>query len=216
MLFLANFYPPPPITHPETPRKYVTHLGPPRFLEGLVQKPGQKPPCTNSVSIVGMGFCPGVLSEGLLPRRFCPGWFLSVPVLSEYICYIRKLNITLNFMFRMYNKIFYKCDVTCSLLPLPLSQTVTPSRTPSPLERDVLYGRPLSHLCISHIPLYFHKIYTFSPYFRKIWLNLRFLLPLFGHDAFIMLYTYWTPLICDSIRQGNAFCHALIDVQSCP
>jgi len=24
----------------------------------------------------------------------------------------------------------------------PLSQTVTPSRTPSPLERDVLYGRP--------------------------------------------------------------------------
>ena len=37
--------------------------------------------------------------------------------------------------------IFLKCDVTCSL-PLPLSQTVTPSRTP-PLERDVLYGRPL-------------------------------------------------------------------------
>src|SRR6218665_1988531 len=27
--------------------------------------------------------------------------------------------------------------------PLPLSQTVTPSRTPFPLERDVLYGRPL-------------------------------------------------------------------------
>ena len=37
----------------------------------------------------------------------------------------------------------YKRDVTCSL-PLPLSQTVTPSRTPSPLERDVLYGRPLN------------------------------------------------------------------------
>ena len=29
-----------------------------------------------------------------------------------------------------------------ALDPLPLSQTVTPSRTPSPLERDVLYGRP--------------------------------------------------------------------------
>jgi len=28
-----------------------------------------------------------------------------------------------------------------------LSQTVTPSRTPSPLERDVLYGRPLN---VSH------------------------------------------------------------------
>ena len=30
------------------------------------------------------------------------------------------------------------------LYPLPLSQTVTPSRTPSPFERDVLYGRPLN------------------------------------------------------------------------
>jgi|SRR6218665_2348539 len=29
-------------------------------------------------------------------------------------------------------------------LPLPLSQTVTPSRTPSPFERDVLYGQPLT------------------------------------------------------------------------
>src|SRR6218665_252640 len=39
-------------------------------------------------------------------------------------------------------KNFYKCDVTC-FLPPPLSLTVTPSRNPSPLERDVLYGRPL-------------------------------------------------------------------------
>ena len=36
--------------------------------------------------------------------------------------------------------------------PLPLSQTVTPSRTPSPLERDVLYGRPLIQLATSIIP----------------------------------------------------------------
>ena len=27
--------------------------------------------------------------------------------------------------------------------PLPLSQTVTLSQTPPPLERDILYGRPL-------------------------------------------------------------------------
>src|SRR6218665_2257109 len=33
-----------------------------------------------------------------------------------------------------------------ALDPLPLSQTVTPSRTPSPLERDVLYGRSLRHV----------------------------------------------------------------------
>ena len=37
---------------------------------------------------------------------------------------------------------FFKCDVTCSWTLLPLSQTVTLSRTPYPLERDVLYGRP--------------------------------------------------------------------------
>ena len=29
-----------------------------------------------------------------------------------------------------------------ALYPLPLSQTVTPSWTPPPIERDVLYGRP--------------------------------------------------------------------------
>jgi len=30
-----------------------------------------------------------------------------------------------------------------ALGPFPLSPTVTPSKTPSTLERDVLYGRPL-------------------------------------------------------------------------
>src|SRR6218665_420883 len=65
-LFLANFDPPLPChTLSHTPRKYVTHLGPPRFLVGLVQKSRTKVPCTNSVSIVRGGFC--------------PGWFLSVP-----------------------------------------------------------------------------------------------------------------------------------------
>src|SRR6218665_3171160 len=72
------------VTHPWTPRKYVTHLGPPIFRKPRpsTKKPGQKSPCTNSASIVRGGFCPGVLSEGLLSGRFCPGWFLSVPVLS--------------------------------------------------------------------------------------------------------------------------------------
>jgi len=46
-------------------------------------------------------------------------------------------------MFHMYDKKII--SVTSHALdPLPLSQTVTPSRTPSPLERDVLYGRPPS------------------------------------------------------------------------
>src|SRR6218665_2028525 len=151
-LFLANFYPPPPPCHtsshiPGLPRKYVTHLGPsPDF-----RRPNPKNPDKSPLVQILSQFCAGVFVRGLLSRgflsgRFCPEWFLSVPVLSEYICYNRKLNITLNFMFRMYDKKNYKCDVTCPLPPFPLSQTVTPSRTPSPLERDVLYGRPLYRL----------------------------------------------------------------------
>src|SRR6218665_1360896 len=72
-LFLANFDPLPLshfVTHPGTPRKYVTRLGPPTpFLVGLVQKSRTKVPCTNSISIVRGGFF----------RGFCPGWFLSIP-----------------------------------------------------------------------------------------------------------------------------------------
>ena len=40
---------------------------------------------------------------------FCP-----FPLLSECICYNRKLNITLNFRFHMSDKKMYKCDVTGS------------------------------------------------------------------------------------------------------
>ena len=54
------------VTHPGTPPK-VRHASrtPPQFLTGLVQKPWTKVPCTNSMSIVRGGFC--------------PGWCLSVP-----------------------------------------------------------------------------------------------------------------------------------------
>src|SRR6218665_1055997 len=96
-LFLANFYAPSPChtsSHIPGPPKLRHTSRAPRFLEGLVQKTRTKALCTNSVSIVRGSFCPGVLSEGLLSGRFCLGWFLSVPVLSEYICYIRKFNIT--------------------------------------------------------------------------------------------------------------------------
>jgi len=82
------------------------------------------------------------LSGGVLSGRFCLGWLLSVPVLSEYICYIRKLNITLNFMFRMYDKKFISVT-SHALSPLPLSQTVTPSRTPSPSSMTYFMDGPL-------------------------------------------------------------------------
>src|SRR6218665_217034 len=67
----------------------------------LVQKTRTKAPCINSVSIVRGGFCPGGLSRGLLSGRFCPGWFLWFTVLSEYICYNRKLNSKHHFKFHV-------------------------------------------------------------------------------------------------------------------
>src|SRR6218665_2682426 len=71
-LFLANFDPPPSVTLCHTsrdPPKVRRTSRAPRFLVGLVQKSRTKVSCTNSISIVRGGFCPG----------FCSGWFLSVP-----------------------------------------------------------------------------------------------------------------------------------------
>src|SRR6218665_3573554 len=117
-LFLANFYPPSPVTIRHTsrdPPESMSHISnPPIFRRPSTKNPDKRP----LVQILSQLFV-GVFVRGLLSGRFCPGWFLSVPVLSEYICYIRKLNITLNFLFRMYDKKIYKCDVTC-FLPPPL------------------------------------------------------------------------------------------------
>src|SRR6218665_3872165 len=70
--------------------------------------------------LVRGGFVPG-LSGGFLSGRFRPGWFLSFPLLSEYIHYNRKLNITYNFRFHMYD-IFCK-SVTSHALGPPSSVT---------------------------------------------------------------------------------------------
>ena len=132
------------LSHIPGPPKSTSHISDPRFLAGLVQKIRTKAPCTNSLSIFREGFCPGAFVRGLSSGRFCPGWFLFIPILPEYICYNRKLNITLNFMFHMYDKFFYKCDVTCSLPPMPRCHKLSHLFGPIPLERDVLYGRPLT------------------------------------------------------------------------
>jgi len=42
----------------------------------------------------------------------------------------------------MYDILFYKCDVTCFLLPLPPVTNCHTFSDPLPLERDVLYGWP--------------------------------------------------------------------------
>src|SRR6218665_3443237 len=93
-LFLANFDPPPPVTlcHISRDRqKYVTHLGPPIFSRPRTKNPYKSPP----VQILSQLFA-GVLSGGFVfcLEGFVRGCFLSVPLLSECICYNRKLNIT--------------------------------------------------------------------------------------------------------------------------
>ena len=105
----SQFLPPSPlshfVTHPGNPPKVRHTSRTPRFLEGLVHKTRTKAPLYKLCLNCSRGFCPGfVRGGGLLSGRFCPGWFLSVPVLSKYICHIRKFNITLNFVFRMYDK----------------------------------------------------------------------------------------------------------------
>jgi len=98
---------------PGPPKVRHTFRTPLRFLVGLVQRPRAKAPCTNSLSIVRGGFCLGVFClEGFVRGAFCP-----FPLLSEYICYNRKLNITLNIMFHMYDKKIYKRDVVTSSWP---------------------------------------------------------------------------------------------------
>src|SRR6218665_2112382 len=87
----------------QDPQKYVTHLGSP-ILSRPSTKSSDKIPLYKFYLNGSRGFCPGVLSEGLLSERLYPGWFLSVPLLSKCICYNRKLNITLNFRFHIYEK----------------------------------------------------------------------------------------------------------------
>src|SRR6218665_2937072 len=94
--------PTPPVTLCHTSRDppKVRHTSrTPRFLVGIVQKSRTKVLCTNSLSqlfveVFVRGFCPGwFLYGGFVRVGFCP-----FPLLSQYICYNRKLNITLNFM----------------------------------------------------------------------------------------------------------------------
>src|SRR6218665_4091684 len=94
--------------------------------------------CLSSRRFLTGGFVRGFCLEGFVRGGFCPSLLLS-----EYIHYNRKLNITFNFRFHMYD--FFLKSLTSHALgpPFPLSQTVTSSWTPSPLECDVLYGRPL-------------------------------------------------------------------------
>src|SRR6218665_3931379 len=117
-LFLANFD---PLSHiPGPPPKSTSHISdPPIFSRPTTNNPDKSPLYKFSLNcsrwFLSGGFCQGVFClEGFVRGGFCP-----FPLLSQYICYNRKLNITLNFMFHMYDK---KCISVTShaLTPSPM------------------------------------------------------------------------------------------------
>src|SRR6218665_3980670 len=106
-LFLANVNPRSPLSH------FVTHPGPPKSTSHISDPPifswpSTKNPGKSPVQILSQLFA-GVFVRGFCQRVFClegfvRGGFCPFPFLSEYICYNRKVNITLNFTFHMYDK----------------------------------------------------------------------------------------------------------------
>src|SRR6218665_3335668 len=131
-LFLANFAPPPPVTLCHTsrdPQKSTSHISdPPIFSRPSTKIPDKSPLYKLYLNC----------SRRFLSGRFCRVGFCPFPLLSQYICYNRKLNITLNFMFHMYDKICI--SVTSHALdPLPPVTNCHTFSDPLPLERDVLY-----------------------------------------------------------------------------
>src|SRR6218665_1484971 len=105
----GQFLPPSPChtsSHIPGPPESTSHISdPPPIFRRLSTKNPDKSSFVQILSqLFAGGFVRGEFVRGpFMSGRFCPGWFLFVPFLSEYICYFRKLNITLNFMFRMYD-----------------------------------------------------------------------------------------------------------------
>src|SRR6218665_2906760 len=96
-LFLANFFSPSPchtLSHIPGPPESTSHIsGPPIF-----SRPSTKIPDKSPLYKFYLSCSRRVFSGGFVRGGFCP-----FTILSQYICYNRKVNITLNFMFHMYD-----------------------------------------------------------------------------------------------------------------
>src|SRR6218665_4113979 len=95
--YVTLFLPPSPChtsSHiPGPPRKYVTQLGSPNFFRRpSTQNPDKSPLVQILYQLFAGGFVRGVV-RGAFVWKVLSGWFLCVGVVSEYICYNRKLNV---------------------------------------------------------------------------------------------------------------------------
>src|SRR6218665_1265483 len=111
---LANFAPRPchTLSHiPGPTKKSTSHTSDP----SIFSNPSKKIPDKNLLYKFSLncfrGFLSGRFSHGVFSLEgFVRGGFCPFPLLSEYICYNRKVNLTLNFMFHMYDKKMYTRD----------------------------------------------------------------------------------------------------------
>src|SRR6218665_2932038 len=119
-LFSAKFFPSPCHTSLHIPRHppKVRHTSrtPPAIFRRPSTKNPDKSPLVQILSQLFAGLCPG---------GFVRGSFVWQVLSGVVFVHSRKLNITLNFMFRMYDKKNYKCDITCSLPPPPVTSCHT-------------------------------------------------------------------------------------------
>jgi len=137
----------PPVTHShhtsrDPPKVRHASRNSPIFSSICIHTCLYREVCLSSRGFLSEWFCPRVFSlEGLVRGGFCPS-----PLLSEYIRYNRKLNITFNSRFHMYETNLK--SMTSHYLGPPPSVTNCHTSDPLPFERDVLHGRPLKRLNI--------------------------------------------------------------------
>src|SRR6218665_1102180 len=116
------------VIHPGTP-KSTSHLGPPIFSRPSTKSP-DKTPCTNSLSIVRGGFCPGVFVWKILSGVvFVRSLSVRIHLLQQKVKHHFKFHV------HMYDKKIISVT-SHALAPPPV--TNCHFLGPLPLERDVL------------------------------------------------------------------------------
>src|SRR6218665_1904983 len=87
------------LSHIPGPPESTSHISDPPIFS----RPSTKIPDESPLYKFYLNCSRRLLSGGFVRVSFCP-----FPLLSQYICYNRKLNITLHFVFYMYDKKLYK------------------------------------------------------------------------------------------------------------